>query len=644
MELQLRCLVYLIGIGLVFGTYCPVLGSDPVDVRQGPHMPMLEAPGAAEQLISLDLNRVDIRIFIKTVSQLTGINFLVDDKIQGTVTLMSPTQVRVGQIYHIFESVLETHGYAAVVSGEIVKIVPRSVAVKANLPLFIGADPDAISRDDQLVTQIIPLQHIQAAKVNTVISSMTTTGGQVTAFAGSNTIIITDSSSSIHRIAKILNELDVPQPSEGIEYIHLHYASAQRTSDQIMEIIQRSQKQTGAFKKRVTPEPGKERIKILADDRTNSLVVMATAEDMETVQCLIKSLDVESPLEAGHVHVIYLQHAEANQVEESVSAALGRLTTTAGRDEQEPFQITADESTNSLIVVAPPQDFKVVQNMVEKLDVVREQVLVEFKIVEISRDLLQEIGVDWTTLDEAVADSIRGFAYNNNVGARVEAAGGNISGLIVGLQKQVGGQTKIGAILKALEKNSGVNVLSTPHILTSNHQEASISVADNVPYVRQSRVTDADVAATTAIRTFDFKDVGIDLKVRPHISAGGFVRMEIEASFSKLIEGATGLGNETPTTAQRTASTVISIMSGATVVIGGLMRDDKETIEQKVPIIGDIPLVGALFRYDKERLLKTNLMLFITPHVLTDREDLVEITQRKQAQQQHVAAQESFNK
>jgi len=313
------------------------------------------------------------------------------------------------------------------------------------------------------------------------------------------------------------------------------------------------------------------------------------------------------------------------------------LTESSGRDGREPFKITADASTNSLIVVAPPQDYKIVENMVNQLDVVREQVLIEFQIVEASTDLLKEIGVDWATLDQAVAENIRGMAYSNTMGARVEAASGNLEGLVVGLHQKVGDSAQISAILKVLEKNSGVNILSTPHVLTSNHQEATISVADNVPYVRQSRVTDADSAAVpTAIRTYDFKDVGIELKVIPHISAEGFVRMEIDASFSKLIEGATGLSNETPTTAQRKVSTVISIASDSTVVIGGLMRDDNETIEQKVPILGDLPLVGQLFRANKTHTIKTNLLLFITPHVLADKDGLNDITQRKRKQQNEI--------
>jgi len=362
------------------------------------------------------------------------------------------------------------------------------------------------------------------------------------------------------------------------------------------------------------------------------MVIAGQQADVDVVKQIVMKLDVERPVEAGYIHVIHLEHAEAKEVEKAVSTALSRITGTVEAEDREPFQVTSDEGTNSLIVVASPQDYKLVEDMVAKLDVVREQVLIEFQIVEASNNVLSELGFDWATLDEAVADSVRGFGFTN-LGPRVEAASGDLQGLGVGLWRGTDGAPQIGAILQALEKNSAVNILSTPHVLTSNHQEAHITVADNVPYVSQSRVTEFDPATPTAIRTFDFKDVGIEMTVRPHVSGTGLVRMEVDASFSKLIEGTTGLGSETPTTAQRKAKTTISIMTGTTVVIGGLMRDDKETIQKKVPLLGDLPLVGVLFRANKDRIQKTNLLLFITPHVLTDRDSLNAMTDRKKQEQ-----------
>ena len=597
------------------------------------YMPLLSEPGAADSLISLDFDQVDLRIFIKTIGHLTGINFLIDDKVKGTVTLMSPTKIRVGEVYDVLESVLQVKGFAAVPAGRIVKIISRTDAAKSNMLIRVGNNPELIPVDDSLVTQVIPLHFADGAEISSVLSPLVSTGGSITTYPKANTIIITDTSSNVHRIAKLAQELDIEQARETVTVIRLKYGSARTISDQITQIMQRSAVSPGIRSARTAAPRTPDMIKIIPDDRTNSLVIVANPDDIEIISDLVATLDIERPIEAGNVHVIYLKHAEATEVEKSLSAVLGKLTAGIADRSNEPLQITSDESTNSLIVVASPQDYKIIEDMIQKLDIVREQVLVEFQIIEASSDVLKEIGVDWATLDEAVAGSVRGFGFTN-LGPRIEAASGNLEGLGVGVYKKVGDETKIGAIIKALEQHSEVNVLSTPHILTSNHQEATIVVAENVPYVKQSRVTEFAPATPTAIQTFDFKDVGIELSVTPHVSQGGLVRLEVDASFSTLVEGATGLSDATPTTAERKATTVISIVSGTTVVIGGLIRDDTGTVETKVPLLGDLPLIGGLFRVDKERTIKTNLLLFITPHVLTDAEDLIEITSRKRQEAQ----------
>ncbi len=596
-------------------------------------MPFLEEPGAADRLISLDFNQVDIRIFIKTIGQLTGVNFLVDDKISGTVTLISPSKIRLGEVYNVFESVLQTKGFAAIPAGSLVKVMPRADGGRSNLPIRVGCNPDEIPVDDGLVTQIMPLKHADVAQVSTVVTALVSTGGQVTACGETNTIIVTDTSSAIHRAARIVQALDVECPQDNIEVIQLKYASAVKICEQVTQILQRGQA-PGRLRRPATPaaQEASSTMKILPDERTNSVIIVAGPSDADMARGIVARLDIERPLEAENVHVIYLEHAQAKELEKAISAAVGKITVPAGPETAQPLQITSDDSTNSLIVMCSPQDYRLIAEMVKKLDIVREQVLVEFQIIEASDNVLKQLGFDWATLDQAVADSVRGFGFTN-LGPRVEAASGDLQGVAVGLWKDVDGTPQIGAILQALERNSSVDILSTPHVLTSNHQEATITVADNVPYVSQSRVTEFDPATPTAIQTFDFKDVGIILKVRPHVSAGGLVRMEIEATFSKLIESMTGLGAETPTTAKREAKTVISIMSGSTVVIGGLMRDDKESVEKKVPFLGDLPLVGALFKAKESRLQKTNLLLFITPHVLADRDSLTEMSERKKREQ-----------
>lgn len=594
------------------------------------YMPELLKPGVADKLISLDFDQVDIKIFIKTIGELTGINFLIDDSIRGTVTLISPTQIRLGDVYEVFESVLQVKGFAAVPAGKIVKIIPRAEASKSNILIRVGGDPDLIPQNDAVVTQIIPIRFANIAELSSSLTPLVSTGGNLTTYVQSNSIVLTDTSSNIHRMAKLIQELDTEGAKENIVLLRLQYGSANTISEQIKQIMQQGAVASGPRAARVVPGGAGAALKILPDERTNSLVVLANPDDTEIIAGLVKELDVERPVEAGNVHVIYLNHAEAANIVKSLSTVLGQLVSGGKIESREPLQITADESTNSLIVVASSQYYRIVEDIIGKLDVAREQVLIECQIIEVSEDVLKEIGVDWATLEEAVADSIRGFAYTS-LGPRVEAASGNLEGLIVGAHKVVGGQVRIGAVLKALERHSGVNILSTPHILTSNHQEATIIVADNIPYVRDSRITELDPATPTTIQTYDFKDVGIELKVTPHISPGNLVRLDVEASFSKLVPSAsTGeIEGDTPTTATRDVKTVISIPNNLTVVIGGLIRDDKTNTVKKVPLLGDLPLIGGLFRVDGDRVQKTNLLLFITPHVLTTQEALEQITELK---------------
>ena len=608
-------------------------------------LPALAEPGMADKLISVDFNKVDIRIVLKTIGELTGINFLVDDPITGDVTLISPTKIRLGEVYKVLESILEVKGYAAVPSGNLVKIVPRAEASKRNLMTRVGSDPATIPLEDSIVTQIIPLRFADANEMRTLISPLASAGSYLATYPQSNAILITDTSSNIHHIARIIQEFDIPGIQEELFVVRLKYASAQVLSQQIAQIMEptrQAQVTTPARRPGTTPPARVTRaqitqaglaLKILPDDRTNSLIVMAGRRDVDTIKELVGKLDIERPLAAGNIHVVYLKHATAEEIVKSLSTAVEKSATAGGPQRTEPLQITADESTNALIITASPQDFKVIEDMIQKLDIVREQVLVELHIMEVSEEALKDIGIEWATLDQAVSDSIRGFGFTD-FGLRLEAASGSLTGLAVGAFKSIGPDdaVQIGAILKLLEGHSGVNILSTPHILTSNHQEAKIIVAENIPFVTQSRITEVDPLTPTVIDTFEYRDVGIELNITPHVSKDGPVRLEIDSIFEKVIEGRPGIGVDLLTTAKREAHTVVAILSGSTVVIGGLIRDDVVTSEDKVPVLGDIPLLGRLFKRNIERLQKTNLLLFITPHVLTSTEELENMTARKEAE------------
>jgi len=592
------------------------------------NLPVLSQPGMADELISINFDQVDIRMMLKTIGDITGVNFIVDDSVRGTVTVMSPTKVRLGEIYKVLESILEVKGYAAVPAGNLVKIVPKAEAAKRNLQVHIGSNPSAIPKTDSVVTQIIPLRYADATEVSSIIGPRLAAGSHMATYPRTNSILITDTSSNIHHIAKIIQQLDVPGSKEQVVIIGLNYASAQVLSEQISRIMETGKgapSQLGRTRKASEAETG---MKILPDVRTNSLIVVANAQDTETIKRLANRLDIQRPRGTNNVHVVYLKNAPAKETAQSLAAALADLRTAGALEAGQYVQVTPDEGTNALIITASAQDFEVITEIIEKLDIVREQVLVEMLIVEVSEDSLKEIGIDWATLDAAVADSVRAFA-ETSFGPRVNFLSGTAEGLSVGAWKMTGSGVAIGPILHALEKISGVNILSTPHILTSNHQKARIIVGENRPFVMQSRITETDPSTPTVIKTFEYKDVGITLEIIPHISQGGTVRLEIDSEFTKVVETVTTPSADTPTTAKRQAQTVVSMSSGSTVVIGGLIRDDKVSVEKKVPLVGDIPLVGELFKFKRDQVQKTNLLIFITPHILISQEDLEQITRQK---------------
>jgi general secretion pathway protein D len=602
----------------------------------GADMPLLKKPGMADQLVSVNFDNVDIRTVLKTIGEITGINFIPHQSVTGTVTVMSPTPIRLGDIYAFLQSILDVYGYAAVETDNAVKIIPKADAAKNYMQVRIGADPEYIPRNDAIVMQILPLKHADATEVSQLVQPILASGAQMAVYPRTNSIMITDTSANIRRVAQVIDRLDIVGSREKPILLPLTHASARVVSEQIIGILERtkgSSPQGGRARAASTSNQGPN---ILPDDRTNSLIVVASEPDIEMITELVRQIDIERPTGTNNVHVVYLKNGDANEVARSLEDALAstKLTAAAASEGALVTQVTADKSTNSLIIVAPPQEFEVISEIVEKLDTVREQVFVEMQIMEVTEEALQEIGVDWATLDEAVATSVRGFGLTN-LGPRLAnpLTGGTGEGLFMGAWKGTG-DNNIALIVQALKKESGVNILSTPQILTSNHRKASIIVGENRPFVTQSRITESGYSTldSTVIKGFEYKDVGITLDVTPHVSQGGLIRLEVNSEFTKLIEDVSSLSLETPVTAKRSAKTVVTMHSGATVVIGGLIRDDKTRVTKKIPLLGDIPGIGLLFQDQRDRTQKTNLLIFITPHIMTSQEELEQITQTKRNQ------------
>ncbi|MFO8009158.1 MAG: type II secretion system secretin GspD [Candidatus Brocadiia bacterium] len=602
------------------------------------HFPALEAAGTAEREVTLNFDQVDIKTVVKTVSQITGLNFLLDDAVRGQVTLISPTPVRAKEVYSVLESVLASKGYAAVPSGNMVKVLPLAEAVREPMLSGTGAEPADMPSGDTVMTQLIPLRYVRVEKIRDAVTQLASTGAKVITRPEANSLLVIGTAANIRHMASVIGKLDTPQARRQLAVYRLKHASARDLARQLERLLEAGLPQAeqggGQPGRRggapAGPTPREVKTTILPDDRTNALIVMAAAPTIETVGKLVETLDVERARDSGNIRVVYLQHARAETLKASIEAAAAGLGSEAGENAVQP-RVTADVPTNSLIVTASPSDYSVIADIIEKLDIAQEQVLVEMCIAEASEDATRDLGIEWATVDPP-SDNMRGFGYTD-FGLRLEDAAGTLEGLAVGAFKQGSeGDTKIAAIVKALERDSRVDILSKPLIVTSDNEDAEIFVGQDVPFVKQSRVTETDPATPTAIRTFEFKDVGIRLIITPHVSTGGIVVLEIESQFTAIVEPVTGLGQETPTTAKREAKTVVSIMSGATVVIGGLMRDDQVKSTSKVPLLGDLPVIGALFRRTRRTTQKTNLLLFISPHVLTSTEELAAASERKSAE------------
>jgi general secretion pathway protein D len=614
--------------GTTARTGLPAPNGPAQSVTQHPE-PRLANP---DELVSVNFDNVDIRTVLKTIGELTGINFIPAESINGTVTAMSPTSIRLGELYSFLQYILDVHGYATIEMDNAVKVVPKAEAVKSHTPVRFGADPAGIPNTDMIARQIIPLKYADAAEISEIVTPILSPGAQIATYPRTNSLVITDTSANIRHIAQVIQRLDVEGSKEKVRLFPLAHASAQTISEQVVRILEKS--------KTMLPPPGRLQAvpttgngpRVLPDERTNSLIVVATEQDAATIGQLVEQLDIQRPAGMDNVNVVYLKNADANEVSRSLTTALTGMKLTGVGQAGPRIQVTPDPSTNALVIVAPPSDFELISQIIEKLDIVREQVLVEMLILEISDESLRELGVDWATMDDPSTNSVRGFGMTN-FGPRINFLSGVAEGLSIGAWKAVGGTVQIGAILHAMEKKSGVNILSTPHILASNHRKAKIIVGENRAFVTQSRITETvDPITPTVIKSFEYKDVGITLDITPHVSQGGMIRLEIKSEFTKLIEDVTSVSLDTPTTAKRTAETVVTMGSGATVVIGGLIRDDTIKNVKKVPLLGDIPLLGNLFQSQSSHTQKTNLLLFITPQVMSTQEDLQNMTNEKQQQ------------
>jgi len=587
---------------------------------------------------TLNLKDADIQALIATVSEITGKNFIVGPNVQGKVTVVSAKPMKPDEIYDVFLSVLRVHGFAAVQAGSMIKIVPEAMAQQDGA----GLDGTREHSADELVTQIVPVKHVAAADLVPILRPLMPQGGQLIAHAASNSLVVSDRAGNVQRLVNIIQRIDTVSDAE-VEVIPLAHANAGELARTLTLLSDDK-----------TAPPG-EAQHVFADTRTNSILLSGPKAGRLRMRALVAHLD--TPLEGGgDTQVIYLRYANAKDLVPILQGVATTLTgiapptatkggEVAGAGGASPATIQAHEENNALVISAPPAVFRSLAAVVRQLDVRRAQVLIEAVIAEVSDQTASEIGVQWQlpfkqNSDGSLRDSVIGGTNftgtspgNNIIAASQNPLGvgngfnlGYINGTIT-----VGRNTifQLGALVTALQGDGKSNILSTPSILTLDNQEAQIKVAQEVPFLTGQYTTNALGSQTTStvggttttgvtnpFQTIERKDVGLVLKVTPHINEGDSVRMDIHQEVSNLlppVQGAVDL-----VTNKREVTTSVLVADNSLLVLGGLIDNQLKDNEQKVPVIGDIPLLGNLFRYRTNNRTKSDLMVFLHPRILRD--------------------------
>ena len=596
----------------------------------------LNAVSAAQEY-TVNLKDTDIQEFIKFVADVTGTTMVVDPNVKGKVRVISSTPVSQAELYDLFLSILDVQGYTAVRSGQVIRIVPSKDARSSPVPIM---EDQAAVGNDEYVTQVIRLDNISAVKLIPVLRPLVPQQAHMAAYAPSNAIIISDIRSNIGRIVDIIERMD-RSAIQTTEIIRLKYGVAEDVVS-MLNTLEKSRQGEGA-------EADKEAV-LVADKRTNSVVVTADELSVDRIRKLVAYLD--TPLEqSGNVRVIYLEYADSTEIAEVLTRVMqniarleeGGSNKRVGTGES---TIEADEGTNSLIITADTDEMAALEAVIARLDIRRAQVLIEAIIVEVTVLEGQELGLQWLfandsgaygsniTTNEARRNSLSqlGGALvpddgSENIGTREVAASlATIPGTTLGWG-MVDESLTMTVILNALESQGNTNILSTPSLLTLDNEEAFITVGQQVPFVTGSYTsTGVGNGASNPFQTIERQSVGVTLKVTPQINEGDAVVMDITQEVSSL--GPALIASDIITN-ERKIETMVLANDGNIVVLGGLVEDKVTDSSEGVPVLSSIPLLGRLFRSDAVEVTKQNLLVFIRPTIIRNDEDLAGATAEK---------------
>lgn len=588
----------------------------------------------AEQTWTVNFKDSDIQEVIKFIAEATDRTIIIDPKVRGQVKVISEQPVNSQELYGLFLSILDVHGFTAVENGNVVRIVPNRDARSLPIPSAEKGSSDS----DAYMTQVIQLENISAAKLLPVLRPLVPQHGHISAYDPSNAIIVTDTRANIDRLMDVVRQIDKAAVI-STELVELRYAQAEA----IVKVIQQLEKPDAQRGNASAP------VTVVADTRINGVLVNGDDMQRQRIKQLILRLD-RPQITNSNVRVVYLKYAKADQVAEVLNGVLQNMqkieqaegSASGTSRSQIKASVQADEDTNAILITADGDTLQSLMVLIESLDIRRAQVLVEAIIVELEDSDAAELGIEWMYRDDNA-----GFGSSSNAGDGVigslganafgddDAALVGLAGSLSGIAGQVFGFGHLGestdmlAVLKLLKANGSTNILSTPSLLTTDNHEAEISVGKNVPFVSGSYTSTGGGSSnpTNPFNTVERKDVGILLKVTPHVNDGDTVVMDIAQEISSVDD--TAASDNGLVTNQRKINTQVMAASGEIIVLGGLIQDDVRTFERKVPILGDIPVLGNLFKSQSSNKAKTNLMVFIRASVVPDEEMLVGATAEK---------------
>ena len=615
-----------------------------------------ERPGTATaarpsgpDMVTLNFVNADIEGVVKAVSEITGKNFVLDPRVKGTINIVSARPMSRALVYEVFLSALRLQGFTAVEERGRVAIVPE-IDAKLHQSVTLGPQDRQRAAGDTIQTRIFKLQYESAVQMVPVLRPLIAANNTINAYANNNTLVITDYASNLARIEKIIESIDQPGGTDPI-MIPLRYASALDVAQTINRLFAES------AQNQASPDPSL-RFSVTVDARSNSVLARSGEPSrLLRVRQLVAMLDTPTSA-AGNIHVVYLKNAEAVKLAEILRAIYsGEASLAQPRPAQPlgasplgqapaqaqpqaggstPGIIQADAATNSIIITAPDAIYNNLRAALEKLDVRRAQVYVEALIAEVTADKAAELGIQWQDLTGAGKNSAQMFGGTNFgvAGQNIIGISQNPSsagrGLNIGVVKGtvtipgIGAQIlNIGLLVRALETDANANCRSTPTLLTLDNEEAKIVIGQNVPFITGSYAVSAAAATPTPFQTVERKDVGLTLRIKPQISEGGAVRLQIFQEVSNVQDSTNASG---VITNKRSVESTVLVDDGQIVVIGGLIQDSVKDGLDKVPGLGDIPIIGSLFKYNTRTRSKTNLMVFLRPTLLRSAQGVNSLT------------------